>query len=157
MTSLGVNSLTSATATLPSPDVPDEEGLVSNCQQMTTSDVRQQDPISYERQLGDSELAYYLPGRATGVNDMFVCIPHLWRVKLAHLFHDRYLHLGFKAPKSRMLRRRVRAVWAILRMRHPLLVSKVVMRSYEDVRFVYVLPSRVWEFRRSDDVPSFVV
>ncbi|KAH9982830.1 hypothetical protein BGW80DRAFT_1160926, partial [Lactifluus volemus] len=79
-------------------------------------------PISYERQLGDSELSYYLPSRATGVNDM-------------------YLHLGFKAPKSRMLRRRVRAVWAILRMRHPLLASKVVMRSYEDVRFVFHPPS----------------
>jgi hypothetical protein len=143
MTSLAVNSLTSVTATLPTPNVSDEEVLVSNSQQLTISDVRQQGPISYERQLGDSELSYYLPSRAIGVNDMFVCIPHLWTVKLAYPFHDRYLHLGFKAPKSRMLRRRVRAVWAILRMRHPLLASKVVMRSYEDVRFVYVLRSQV--------------
>jgi hypothetical protein len=143
MTSLAVNSLTSATATLPSPDLSDEEVLVSNFQQLTTSGVRQQGLISYERQLGDNELSYYLPSRVTGVNDMFVCIPHLWTVKLAYSFHDRYLHLGFKAPKSRTLRRRVRAVWAILRMRHPLLASKVVMRSYEDVRFVYVLPSQV--------------
>ncbi|KAH9982832.1 hypothetical protein BGW80DRAFT_1160922 [Lactifluus volemus] len=122
MTSLAVNSLTSATATLPTPNVSDEEVLVSNSQQLTMSDVRQQGPISYERQLGDNELSYYLPSRAIGVNDM-------------------YLHLGFKAPKSRILRRRVRAVWAILRMRHPLLASKVVMRSYEDVRFVFHPPS----------------
>ncbi len=33
---------------------------------------------------------------------------------------------------------RVRAAWAILRMRHPLLASRVVMRDYDDVRFVYV-------------------
>ena len=34
--------------------------------------------------------------------------------------------------------RRVCAAWTILRMRHPLLASKVVMQDYDDVRFVYV-------------------
>ena len=33
---------------------------------------------------------------------------------------------------------RVRAVWAILRLRHPLLAASVVMHEYTDIRFVYV-------------------
>ncbi|THH04131.1 hypothetical protein EW146_g10256, partial [Bondarzewia mesenterica] len=76
----------------------------------------------YERRLGDSELSYYLPSRASGVNDM-------------------YLHLGFKAPERLVSRARVRAVWAVLRMRHPLLASRTAMRSYEDVRFVFTPPN----------------
>ena len=28
--------------------------------------------IRYERKMGDSELSYYLPSRANGVNDMYV-------------------------------------------------------------------------------------
>lgn len=32
----------------------------------------------------------------------------------------------------------MRTVWAILRLRHPLLASKVVMQDYEDISFVYV-------------------
>lgn len=32
----------------------------------------QQTRVRYERKLGDSELSYYLPSRANGVNDMFV-------------------------------------------------------------------------------------
>lgn len=36
------------------------------------------------------------------------------------------------------LRPRVRAAWAILRMRHPLLASHVVMQNYDDIKFVYV-------------------
>jgi hypothetical protein len=56
--------------------------------------------------------------------------------------NDRYLHLGFKAPLRLVLRPRVRAAWAILRMRHPLLASHVVMQEqdYENIRFVYVVP-----------------
>jgi len=52
-----------------------------------------------------------------------------------------YLHLGFKAPERLVLRPRVRTVWAILRMRHPLLASSVVMQGYHDVRFVFHPPS----------------
>jgi len=77
--------------------------------------------IHHERPLGDSELSYYLQSRASGVNDM-------------------YLHLGFRAHLQLVQRIRVRAVWAILRVRHPLLASKVVMRDYEAVSFLYTSP-----------------
>ncbi|KZP25385.1 hypothetical protein FIBSPDRAFT_820874 [Athelia psychrophila] len=68
------------------------------------------------RQLGESELSYYLPSRGNGVNDM-------------------YLHLGFRAPPHSVRRERVRIIWATLRARHPLLTSKVVMLDYDDVSF----------------------
>ncbi|KAG2156621.1 uncharacterized protein EDB93DRAFT_1127571 [Suillus bovinus] len=74
-----------------------------------------------ERPLGNNELSYFLPSRASGVNDM-------------------YLHLGFDAPEHVIRRSRVRVVWAILRIRHPLLASKVVMQDYDDVRFVFNPP-----------------
>ncbi|KIJ66266.1 hypothetical protein HYDPIDRAFT_109260 [Hydnomerulius pinastri MD-312] len=74
-----------------------------------------------ERKMGDSELSYFLPSRASGVNDM-------------------YLHLGFNAPEHLVRRARVRVVWAILRVRHPLLASTVTMHNYEDVRFRYAPP-----------------
>lgn len=53
----------------------------------------------------------------------------------------RYLHLGFKAPERLCRKARVRAVWAIMRMRHPLLASKVSMHDYDDVRFSCVFRS----------------
>jgi hypothetical protein len=74
-----------------------------------------------ERPLGNSELSYFLPSRASGVNDM-------------------YLHLGFVAPEHAVRRARVLIVWAILRIRHPLLASKVIMQDYEDVKFVFTPP-----------------
>ncbi|KAG6890003.1 hypothetical protein C0995_012963 [Termitomyces sp. Mi166 len=74
-----------------------------------------------ERRMGDTELSYYLPARESGVNDM-------------------YLHLGCHAPRHILKRERVRLVWAILRIRHPLLASKIEMYSYDDVRFAYVPP-----------------
>jgi hypothetical protein len=77
--------------------------------------------VRYERPLGDSEQSYYFQSRAEGVNDM-------------------YLHLGFRASAQLVQRTRVRAVWAILRVRHPLLASKVVMRDYDAVSFVYTSP-----------------
>ncbi|TRM66058.1 hypothetical protein BD626DRAFT_486622 [Schizophyllum amplum] len=73
------------------------------------------------RQLSDIEASYFLPARANGVNDM-------------------YLHLGFNAPAELVRRSRVRLVWAILRLRHPLLASRIDMRDYEDIRFVYAPP-----------------
>lgn len=50
-------------------------------------------------------------------------------------FH-RYLHLGCRAPTRLVNRERVRLVWTILRLRHPLLASTVKMHNYDDVRFV---------------------
>jgi len=38
-----------------------------------------------------------------------------------------------------VLRPRVRAAWAILRMRHPLLASHVAMQDYDNIKFVYVV------------------
>ncbi|KAI4528284.1 hypothetical protein K525DRAFT_184536 [Schizophyllum commune Loenen D] len=75
-----------------------------------------------DRQLSDTEASYFLPARVNGVNDM-------------------YLHLGFHAPASLVRRSRVRLVWALLRLRHPLLASQVNMRDYEDIRFVYTPPA----------------
>ncbi|KAG6841775.1 hypothetical protein C0991_007104 [Blastosporella zonata] len=80
-----------------------------------------------ERRMGDTELSYYLPARESGVNDMWVVA-------------KRYLHLGCHAPPHLLERERIRLVWAILRIRHPLLASKVEMHSYDDIRFVYVPP-----------------
>ncbi|KAG1904712.1 uncharacterized protein F5891DRAFT_1012458 [Suillus fuscotomentosus] len=79
------------------------------------------DTWKVERPLGNNELSYFLPSRADGVNDM-------------------YLHLGFVAPEHVVRRARVLTVWAILRIRHPLLASKVVMQDYDDVRFVFNPP-----------------
>ncbi|QRV78000.1 hypothetical protein RhiJN_06015 [Ceratobasidium sp. AG-Ba] len=70
------------------------------------------------RPLGHSELSYFLPSRADGVNDM-------------------YLHLGFRAPPSVVSPDRLAAVWAIQRARHPLLAARIVSESVEDVRFEY--------------------
>ena len=36
-----------------------------------------------------------------------------------------------------MHRERVALVWAILRMRHPLLASKIEMHDYDDIRLMY--------------------
>ncbi|KZV77597.1 hypothetical protein PENSPDRAFT_7426 [Peniophora sp. CONT] len=76
----------------------------------------------YVRQLSDNEVAYFLPSRADGVNDM--CI-----------------QLRVKAPLRLMHRERGALVWAILRMRHPLLASKIEMHDYDDIRLIYEPPS----------------
>ncbi|KAI9435803.1 hypothetical protein H4582DRAFT_1817187 [Lactarius indigo] len=123
MTSLSVDSSTSVVAGLLSPELSGEEAvdLVLGQKSQPTITPDTSSPVSHERKLGDSELSFYLHGRATGVNDM-------------------YLHLGFKSPERIMVWGRVRAAWAILRMRHPLLASRVVMRDYDDLRFVYSPP-----------------
>lgn len=79
MTSLSVDSSTSVVVGLPSPQLSDEEAadLVlgqAKPQPTTTPTPDTSGPVSHERKLGDSELSYYLPGRAAGVNDM--CAPH---------------------------------------------------------------------------------
>ncbi|KAJ7706029.1 hypothetical protein B0H17DRAFT_919835 [Mycena rosella] len=85
-----------------------------------------------ERPLGETEVSYFLPSRESGVNDM-------------------YLHLGFRSPPGIMRRNRVCLVWTILRLRHPLLASKVEMRDYDDIRFVHSAPESVMEALESAD------
>ncbi|KAF5311947.1 hypothetical protein D9619_002801 [Psilocybe cf. subviscida] len=87
----------------------------------TTATSPKPNGIRTERKMGDTEVSYFLPSRESGVNDM-------------------YLHLGCRAPPRFMERRRVALVWAIMRVRHPLLASKVRMNSYEDISFVYDAP-----------------
>ncbi|KAI0347793.1 hypothetical protein BDW22DRAFT_20030 [Trametopsis cervina] len=87
----------------------------------------------FERKMGDTEASYFLPSRQTGVNDM-------------------YLHLGFRATESIVDRSRVRAVWAILRLRHPLLASHVSMHDYDDVRFVYKSPESSQDLLADADI-----
>ncbi|KAJ6519969.1 hypothetical protein C8R45DRAFT_42657 [Mycena sanguinolenta] len=89
-------------------------------------------PNRLERQLGDTEASYFLPSRENGVNDM-------------------YLHLGFRAPPEIMKRSRVCTVWAILRLKHPLLASHVKMHDYDDIRFVYVAPESAFDALESAD------
>ncbi|KAK2460114.1 hypothetical protein APHAL10511_007880 [Amanita phalloides] len=84
-------------------------------------DVQEKPEVCFERQLGDTELSYYLPSRGDGVNDM-------------------YLRLGCRIEPSFVQRNRVCLVWAILRLCHPLLASRVRMYDYHDVRFGYALP-----------------
>ncbi|THG97375.1 hypothetical protein EW145_g7627, partial [Phellinidium pouzarii] len=83
-------------------------------------------PLLYERALGDTELSYYLPSRADGVNDM-------------------YLHLGFRAPARLLAPARLRAAWAYMRLLHPPLAAHVRMPPgvYTAARFVYAPPPSV--------------
>ncbi|KAF8882687.1 hypothetical protein BD779DRAFT_1612410 [Infundibulicybe gibba] len=81
-------------------------------------------PSRFERRLGDTELSYFLPSRESGVNDM-------------------YLHLGCRVPAHLVQNYRVGLIWAILRLRHPLLASQVKMHDHADVKFVYTLPQSV--------------
>ncbi|KAG8996935.1 hypothetical protein FRB93_000605 [Tulasnella sp. JGI-2019a] len=78
---------------------------------------------TYQRPLSDNELSYFLPSRADGVNDM-------------------YLHIGFRANRGLVTARRLALVWAILRGRHPLLASEVVMEQgmYDSARYSYTPP-----------------
>ncbi|KAJ7170025.1 hypothetical protein C8R46DRAFT_1217636 [Mycena filopes] len=97
-----------------------------------SSDDTLVDASRLERQLGETEVSYFLPSRESGVNDM-------------------YLHLGFRAPAQTMERRRVRSVWATLRLKHPLLAAKVEMHDYDDIKFVYTTPESVMDAVESAD------
>lgn len=92
--------------------------------------------IRYERKMGDTELSYFLPSRQTGVNDMYVSGCALGGRCALTSVSCRYLHLGFKAKGTVTKRPRVSTVWAILRLRHPLLRAHVEIHDYDDVRFV---------------------
>lgn len=84
--------------------------------------------LSFERRLGDSELSYFLPSRADGVNDM-------------------YLHLGMRAASNLLTPGRFETAWAISRLRHPLLASSVELNrgDYHSARFVYAPPIGIQE------------
>ncbi|KAF8685418.1 hypothetical protein RHS04_00455 [Rhizoctonia solani] len=87
----------------------------------------QSDRPRFSRDLGCNELSYFLPSRADGVNDM-------------------YLHLGFQAPPELISPQRVHAIWAIQRLRHPLLASRVVNPcNVSCARFEYDVPATVDE------------
>ncbi|KAG8931902.1 hypothetical protein FRC01_000591, partial [Tulasnella sp. 417] len=88
-------------------------------------------PHTSQRLMGDTELSYYLPSRADGVNDM-------------------YLHLGFSAPRRLFAEQRVLAAWALLLLRHPPLAARVIPppsaaspfdTDYSQVKFSYTAPS----------------
>jgi len=77
LTDLPKSSLAASTQA-PSPALSDEEVLDSKAQNTTTSDSsdnKVHDSPYYERQMGDSEVSYYLQSRAAGVNDMSVFLP----------------------------------------------------------------------------------
>lgn len=74
-------TLTIPLAPLPSPEHSDvEDALCSDIRELdpkkslaglqVTAGSHNTNAFRYERQLGDNELSYYLPSRATGVNDM---------------------------------------------------------------------------------------
>ncbi|KAG9050979.1 hypothetical protein FS837_000643 [Tulasnella sp. UAMH 9824] len=84
-----------------------------------------------QRLMGDTELSYYLPSRADGVNDM-------------------YLHLGFSAPRRLLAPQRVLAAWALLLLRHPPLAARVIpppsapspfSTDYSQAKFSYTAPT----------------
>lgn len=96
------------------------------------SNVAAQAHVS-QRLMGDTELSYYLPSRADGVNDM-------------------YLHLGFRAPRTLFTSQRVLAAWALLLLRHPPLAARVIPppsssspfdTDYSQVKFSYTAPASV--------------
>lgn len=75
-------------ARLPTPEHSDvEDALSSDIRELDfkkslaglriAEDTHTTNAFCYERQLGDNELSYYLPSRATGVNDMYVSPNHV--------------------------------------------------------------------------------
>ncbi|CED82395.1 hypothetical protein [Phaffia rhodozyma] len=101
--------------------------------------------MSYEttdavsRALSSNELSYYLPSRATGVNDMYL------HHRLATFEPHRFDY------------QRIVVIWAILTGRHPLLDSAVRKTSQETYSFCYDAPSTVDEaiVRASQKVSFF--
>ena len=95
-----------ATAQGPSPTLSDEEVIGSKGQNTAASDTpdhKAHDARYYERQLGDSEVSYYLQSRATGVNDMFVLPPILERTQFTYPTERQVSPLGIQgshAPRA---------------------------------------------------------
>lgn len=104
---------------LPSPDPSDH----SDIEDALCSDIRAVDSakfmaglkvtddassVCYERQLGDNELAYYLPSRANGVNDMYVLFSFLCRSS-SHLHRTPGWSTSASKPQNALAARRVYA------------------------------------------------
>ncbi|THV07842.1 hypothetical protein K435DRAFT_847650 [Dendrothele bispora CBS 962.96] len=82
---------------------------------------------SYRRPLGDSEYSYFPASQNNGVGDMF-------------------LHLAFRAPAELLQHDRVATAWAVIRSRHPLLMSSVVLdQSLPNVAFFEFTPPETVE------------
>ncbi|CAK5261960.1 unnamed protein product [Mycena citricolor] len=111
--------------TLHSPSGPAPQKVASVASSSTTD--RSAMP-TFRRALSDNELSYYLPSRAFGMNDINVM-------------------LTFEAPKDLITPIRVRTAWAILRLRHSLLASRVEMEAgrYDEACFVYTPPASPME------------
>ncbi|KAJ7621075.1 hypothetical protein FB45DRAFT_928269 [Roridomyces roridus] len=78
---------------------------------------------TYTRLLSQNELSYFLPSRAYGLNDMMA-------------------QLVIRAPPNLISPRRLRIVWAIMRLRHTLLACQVRTEPGRyDSRFEYTPPS----------------
>lgn len=67
----------------------------------------------------------------------------------------RYLHLKLFCPPQILLPSRVLLVWALLRLRHPLLASRVEVRQLDDIYFVCV--GRRFAFAFDREVDSLIV
>ncbi|KAJ6623687.1 hypothetical protein B0H10DRAFT_1909040 [Mycena sp. CBHHK59/15] len=79
---------------------------------------------TYSRYLSPNELSYFLPSRAYGLNDMF-------------------MQVIFRASPELVSPLRLRIVWAIMRLRHTLLASRIEMKPgcYDEAQFIYTPPS----------------
>ncbi|KAJ7058094.1 hypothetical protein C8F01DRAFT_1255978 [Mycena amicta] len=79
---------------------------------------------TFYRKLSSNELSYFLQSRADGANDLFILVE-------------------VQAPEALLTPLRIQIVWAILRLRHTLLASRVQMKPgcYDDARFVYASPA----------------
>ncbi|KAF7317991.1 hypothetical protein MKEN_00887600 [Mycena kentingensis (nom. inval.)] len=79
---------------------------------------------TYRRLLSPNELSYFLPSRAYGLNDM--C-----------------MRLILRAPPGPITLLRLQTVWAILRLRHPLMAARIEMAPgcYDAASFVYTPPA----------------
>nr|GAT46713.1 predicted protein [Mycena chlorophos] len=79
---------------------------------------------TYRRPLSPNELSYFLPSRAYGLNDMFV-------------------RITVRAPIGLITPQRLHIVWAMLRLKHSLMASRVEMPTgqYDHAQFVYTPPA----------------
>ncbi|KAJ7485656.1 hypothetical protein FB451DRAFT_1083131 [Mycena latifolia] len=79
---------------------------------------------TYQRPLSPNELSYFLPSRAYGLNDMFI-------------------RITIRAAPTLVSPLRLRAAWAIMRLRHTLLACKIEMDPgrYDEARFAYTPPA----------------
>jgi hypothetical protein len=106
---------------------------------LPSTDWAQKPALTVRRPLGSNELAYYLPSRAEGVNDMSVTVSSRSRppprgltlacCSFAPL--PRYLHHHLVVGQAGLVDEpgRIATAWAIVRGRHPLLAARVELSS----------------------------